>query len=60
MANNPPFQYNYNSNNSGEERKEPAASGWFSNPLVGKLWGASASVLKTGGNLVSSMGTAMQ
>ncbi|TNV85020.1 hypothetical protein FGO68_gene13256 [Halteria grandinella] len=35
MANNPPFQYNYNSNNS-------------------------ASVLKTGGSLVSSMGTAMQ
>jgi hypothetical protein len=62
MANNPPFQYNYNAQGTREEGKEeaPAASGWFSNPLVGKLWGASASVLKTGGSLVSSMGSAMQ
>lgn len=60
MANNPPFQYNYNSN-VGEERKEEAsASNWFSSPFVGKLWGASASVLKQGGSLVSSMGTAIQ
>ncbi len=48
-----------------EEKKEPqpaqqSSGGWFSNPMVGKLWNSGASVLKTGGALIGTMGVAMQ
>jgi hypothetical protein len=34
-------------------------SGWFSAPVVGKIWNSGASVLKTGGALIGTVGVAM-
>jgi hypothetical protein len=48
MQNNPPFQYNYNAQNQGQEEQKQASNSWFSAaaPSLGKLWGSTSSVLK--------------
>ena len=34
--------------------------GWFSNPIVGKLWNQGSSVLKQGGTMLTTVGTSLK